>query len=584
MTGRRAAAAVSPRSAAERGAARACRAGLVAAAIVATYPPLVDATGDLLSEPLGALWLTGALLAVARRRYAVGGVLLAAAVLTRANLLVLIAVVALAAGRRGGPVLAVAALVPVVAWSINVGAPVTTGGGSSLFVGTFLPGDGTLPGAKRALKGETVRFAPELRGRHAKDLPGERVLDAVAAREGGLDRDAALRRQALRNLTTYPREQPVAFAAMVAKKVPRLWLGPSRGGGPRTPAPLRLWHALLVVLAVAGLLRAREKTMLAVLVAFTLFHLIAGAMPRYALPLLPALIATGAAGWFAQPRTTASVRAYSAPLRRASISAGPSVASALRIARRRDASSPASQLATPSPAATAAKPTARSPARSGRDPGLVLDADQAQARVVDDHDQHARAEPHRGLELERAVGHPAVARDRDREPLACRRHGRGHREPHRRQPVGDQEPARLDGAPEPGGGEHVRARVDGGHRIRGQLLAEHFDDPPGGQRAVGRDAQRGQRALAVRVDVGGGPLGEAFGEPGDREREIADPDGLRRTVARAASHARSASGAAYGQGLVNSSTGSRPTVRIASAASSSGASSAPPVTMPAHSG
>ena len=357
-TGRRAAAAVSPRSAAEGGAARACWAGLVAAAIVATYPPLVDATGDLLSEPLGALWLTGALLAVARRRYAAGGVLLAAAVLTRANLLVLIAVVALAAGRRGGPVLAVAALVPVVAWSVDVGAPVTTGGGSSLFVGTFLPGDGTLPGAKRALKGETVRFAPELRGRHAKDLPGERVLDAVAAREGGLDRDAALRRQALRNLTTYPREQPVAFAVMVAKKVPRLWLGPSRGGGPRTPAPLRLWHALLVVLAVAGLLRAREKTMLAVLVAFTLFHLIAGAMPRYALPLLPALIATGAAGWFAQPRTTASVRAYSAPLRRASMSAGPSVATALRIARRRNASSPASQLATPSPAATAAKPTA----------------------------------------------------------------------------------------------------------------------------------------------------------------------------------------------------------------------------------
>ena len=59
----------------------------------------------------------------------------------------------------------------------------------------------------------------------------------------------------------------------------------------------------------------------------------------------------------------------------------------------------------------------------------------------------------------------------------------------------------------------MRASVDGGHRIRGQLLAEHFDDPPGGQRAVGRDAQRGQRALAVHVDVGGGPLREAFGEP-----------------------------------------------------------------------
>ena len=54
---------------------------------------------------------------------------------------------------------AVAALVPVLAWSLNVGAPVTTGGGSSLFVGTYLPGGGTLIGTKRALKAETGRSA-----------------------------------------------------------------------------------------------------------------------------------------------------------------------------------------------------------------------------------------------------------------------------------------------------------------------------------------------------------------------------------------------------------------------------------------
>jgi hypothetical protein len=334
---------------------RAVLAGLVAAALVAAYPPLIEATGDLLSEPLGALWLTASLLALARRRYALAGLLLAAAVLTRANLLVLIPVVAVLLGRRG-LVFAVAALVPVVAWSINVGAPVSTGGGSSLFVGTFVPGGGTLPGAKRALKRETIRFAPELRGRHAKDLPGNRVLDAVAARRPGLDRDGALRHAALRNLATYPREQPGRFAAMMAGKVPRLWLGPARGGT-RSSTGLRIWHLVLVIAALAGVLRARNRTLLAVLVAFTLFHLIAGAMPRYALPLLPALIATGAAGWFAQPRTTSSVRAYSAPLRRASISVGPATESAARIARRNPASSSATQLATPSPSATAAKPT-----------------------------------------------------------------------------------------------------------------------------------------------------------------------------------------------------------------------------------
>jgi hypothetical protein len=241
----------------------------------------------------------------------------------------------------------------VVAWSLNAGAPVTTGGGSSLFVGTYLPGGGTLTGTKRALKRETIAHSPYLRGRHAKELPGDRVLDAVAAREPGRPRDAALRAQALRNLATYPREEPAAFAGMVAGKLPRLWLVPTRGGD-RTRPPLRLYHALLILLALGGVLVARDRTMLAVLAAFTAFHLLAGAMPRYALPLLPALIAAGAAGY---PRTIASVRAYSAPLMRASISAGPLAAPAARIARRRPASSSATQLAAPSAAASASNRT-----------------------------------------------------------------------------------------------------------------------------------------------------------------------------------------------------------------------------------
>jgi hypothetical protein len=330
-------------------------AGLVAAAVVATYPPLVEATGNLLSEPLGALWLTAALVALARDRAGLAGALLAAAVLTRANLLVLIPVVAVSLGRRGVWFAAVA-LVPVVAWSVNVGAPVTTGGGSSLFVGTFLPGGGTLPGAKRELAGETVRRFPKLRGRHARELPGDRVMDAVAARRPGLERDAALRAAALHNLATYPREQPLRFAGMVAAKLPRLWLRPSRTGA-RTDGIVRIWHALLVLTAFAGVIRSRRRALLAVLAAFTLFHLVAGAMPRYALPLLPALLAAGAAGWVAQPRTTSRVRPYSAPPQRASISAGPPAASASRTARRRVASSSATQLATPSPAATASKET-----------------------------------------------------------------------------------------------------------------------------------------------------------------------------------------------------------------------------------
>jgi 4-amino-4-deoxy-L-arabinose transferase-like glycosyltransferase len=275
-------------------------AGLVAAAVVATYPPLIAVTGDLLSEPLGALWLTAALLALLRRRYALAGLLLAAAVLTRANLLVLIAVLALLLGPRRGAVFALAALVPVGLWSLNVGAPVSTGGGSAFFVGTFLPGDGTLGGAKQALKAETIRARPEWRGAHAKDLPGEVVLDVVAARHPGLDRDAALRAEAWRNVRTYSRKDPAGYAAMFATKVPRLWLKPSpRSDGLRN-TPLRIWHALIVLAAFAGLLLARNRLVAGTLIAFTLFQLVAVANPRYALPVLPILIATGTAGWFSR--------------------------------------------------------------------------------------------------------------------------------------------------------------------------------------------------------------------------------------------------------------------------------------------
>ena len=60
------------------------------------------------------------------------------------------------------------------------------------------------PATKQALKAETIRARPEWRGAHAKDLPGDVVLDAVAARHPDLDRDAALRAEAWRNLRTYP--------------------------------------------------------------------------------------------------------------------------------------------------------------------------------------------------------------------------------------------------------------------------------------------------------------------------------------------------------------------------------------------
>jgi hypothetical protein len=197
-------------------------------------------------------------------------------------------VLAVALGPRRGAIFAVAALIPIGAWSLNSSALISTGGGSSLFVGTFLPGDGTLRGTKAAL--------------NASDLTGQQLMDAIAARRPNLARETALRAEAWDNVRRYTRQDPLGYARMYAAKLPRLWLRPSpRAEGLRTPA-MRLWHVLVVVLAVAGAVRLRDKATLAALLAFTAFHLIVPAMPRYALPLLPLLIAAGCAGWRA-PRT-----------------------------------------------------------------------------------------------------------------------------------------------------------------------------------------------------------------------------------------------------------------------------------------
>ena len=103
-------------------------AGLLAAGAVALYPPLVNMTADLLSEPLGALALAGAVIAVvwalrgeAAGRYAVAGALLGVATLVRADFLFLPVLLALFVAlrlRRRGPALA------LVASALLVVAPV----------------------------------------------------------------------------------------------------------------------------------------------------------------------------------------------------------------------------------------------------------------------------------------------------------------------------------------------------------------------------------------------------------------------------------------------------------------------------
>jgi hypothetical protein len=302
-------------------------AGLVAAAIVAFYPPLVRTTGELLSEPFGALAIALALLALlaARRSgrralFAAGGALLGVAVLARGDLLValfacplVLLVLAGATGRRragaveAAAVLGAGALV-LVPWVVYASArsgelvPVVATDGPTLLVGTYLPGDGTTAGFKRSLGDGS--------------LSGEAVLETVRARRPDLSYGDAIRAVARANLQRYALGQPAAFAAMMGRKAVRMWRQPSQV---RSPAALAM-HRVVVVLALVGLLcgllrgrRGDVALVASVIAASTLLHAVLVANPRYALPLVGLLAAAGASGLTAVWRTRTGRRAPARP-------------------------------------------------------------------------------------------------------------------------------------------------------------------------------------------------------------------------------------------------------------------------------
>jgi len=307
-------------------------AGLGAATLVAFYPPLIDASRDLLSEPLGALLVTGALLAVAlalRRpawwRFAAAGALLGATILTRADLILVpllaggVAAVALwrhaeEGGRgpalRGVGAMAAGCLVLVAPWtwfaSNQAGelVPVSSGGASNAFVGTFLPGDGSIYGAKEALAGEVGRRFPRYAGEPAFRLPQTRVIDTVAARRPDLPAEDALRAATTANLERYALSEPLAFTGMMLAKVERLWLHYTTGTYGNERWWIRALHIAIVALGIAGLFlaaaRRRGGPVLwlvgLVLLYVTALNAVLVSEARHNLAVMPLVAVAGAAG------------------------------------------------------------------------------------------------------------------------------------------------------------------------------------------------------------------------------------------------------------------------------------------------
>ena len=327
-------------------------AGLIAAFAVATYPPLVAATGDLVSEPLGALTLALAALALLRHlattdRRPVGAHRPGARCgdprarrPDRAPARARVRVAAACAAQRRDA----ARLGPgdddrdrLTARHRSVGHPRKPRGGPcdtgrkqrpiTLFVGTYLPGDGKMSGVRRELELYVRRNMSNLADVRISNVPGEFVLRAYIRERhpeivpgpyrGMADTDVrrALSFEARRNIKTYARHQPLAFAAMELGKVKRMWGGYYRGGTRNPRTWINAWHLALLGLtlagAIAGLTLARrrraELTLLLIPVLLsTLVQAVFVAQARHNLRVLPLLIAAGAAGavlaWRVLPR------------------------------------------------------------------------------------------------------------------------------------------------------------------------------------------------------------------------------------------------------------------------------------------
>jgi 4-amino-4-deoxy-L-arabinose transferase-like glycosyltransferase len=309
-------------------------AGLIGAATVAIYPALIEYQGMLMSEPLAATLLSGAVLAMFWAadssapgdsppplwRWLLPGALLGALALTRPEYLgvtLLLALVVLAREPRGewraslaqAAIMLAAALVVIVPWTIrNASAldrfvPISTGGGQVLFAGTYLPSDGN----PEQVGAEVVARHPGIFDpADARELRLEQILARLAAaRYPELETDKALSRMGREQLWDGISEQPLEYAGFVVAKVGRVWFHPARDVMRSAPWTLLQWALVLsgllglVLLAnprgafyplsgqKATKLRWEAAVLATVFLSITAISALLVASPRRALVMLP---------------------------------------------------------------------------------------------------------------------------------------------------------------------------------------------------------------------------------------------------------------------------------------------------------
>lgn len=250
---------------------------LLAAALVAFYPPFIDSAGSLMSEPPAYFLLPAGLLAFfwAESRqglwpWLLPGLLFGMTTLVRPEymavtaalgLLVLVRV-GLTVGWKRSILAAVlfglAALLPIVPWTIHNYVtldrvvPISTGSGKALFTGTYLPGDGEYKRVKAELLFDQTgrRLDPESAALEAVD-PVPLFTRVADDHYPELDRDAALGKVGRENFDHYLSSDPLGYLGMTVRKVGRMW-GTSSGGVMSTGIGA-LIQKLLVLAGIAGL-------------------------------------------------------------------------------------------------------------------------------------------------------------------------------------------------------------------------------------------------------------------------------------------------------------------------------------------
>jgi len=297
-------------------------AGLIGAAAIAIYPALLEYQGMLMSEPLAAALLSGAVLAMLWAsddgqawRWLLPGALLGALTLVRPEYLgvaLLVSLVVLAKNWRDGwqralvPSLLVLAGVAVIVapWTVRNAialdrfVPVSTGGGQVLFAGTYLPSDGD----PEKVGAEVVARHPQLFGARAvQQLRLEQILARLAAqRYPGVETDKALSRMGREQLWDDISEEPLEYAGFVATKVGRIW-----SHGPRNVMRQPGWellHWALVAFGLVGLVvlafqRRWEALLIAtIFVAITVLSILLVASPRRVLVMMPLVAALAGVG------------------------------------------------------------------------------------------------------------------------------------------------------------------------------------------------------------------------------------------------------------------------------------------------